>query len=166
MENTLVVTTDLLCWRLLTQICPGLCYESAQTKYILTINVTVVYMGRDIVIWMRAISITRAVIRGGHWKSRIFEFLGSNTLHTLLRVSNWVYQVGHYPNAYQAEHYKTLRVVGSIHSSCRDLMRGCMILKDNVVDSGTIIIIGNFFVKTNQVMFTLTLSSKKIIPPK
>ena len=30
-----------------------------------TINVPVVYMGQDIVIWMRAIYITRGVLRGG-----------------------------------------------------------------------------------------------------
>ena len=33
---------------------------------ILTINVFVFIMGPDVVLWMRATSITRGVIRGGH----------------------------------------------------------------------------------------------------
>jgi len=36
------------------------------SHYKLTINVSVVYIGRDVVIWMRATSITRGVIRVGH----------------------------------------------------------------------------------------------------
>ena len=36
------------------------------TATVLTINVSIVYMGPDVVIWMRATSLMRGVIRGGH----------------------------------------------------------------------------------------------------
>ena len=39
---------------------------------VITINVPVVCMGRDVLIWRRGKSITRAVWRGGPWKSRLF----------------------------------------------------------------------------------------------
>ncbi len=41
-------------------------------RYKITINVPVVYMARDEMMLMWAISITRGIGRGGPWKSRLF----------------------------------------------------------------------------------------------
>jgi len=42
------------------------CIVDTESELILTINVSVVYMGPDVVIWMWATSITKGVLRGGH----------------------------------------------------------------------------------------------------